>query len=133
MKEEKKQTKDEMPQTLMLEIERRNRCLSKNRRTHGKNSGIHTTAEIALNPGKHFRVSTITAGCLVEVNYFSSGKITKKKKGQMYSLMKQSCQGPCFVTVRFTKLSTNCFRSSLRTEQFHYVVVNQIANFETKL
>ena len=25
------------------------------------------------------------------------------------------------------------FRSSLRTEQFHYVVVNQIANFETKL
>lgn len=76
----KKNKKDEMRQTLMLEIERRYRRLSKNRRTHGKNRGIHTAAKIALNPGKHFRVSTIAAGCLVEVNYFSSGKVIKKKK-----------------------------------------------------
>ena len=33
---------------------------------------------------------------------------------------------------RFPKFVWNS-RSSLRTEQFHYVVVNQIANFETKL
>lgn len=67
----------------MLEIQRRYRRLSQNRRTHGKNRGIYTAVEIALNPGKHFRVSTIAAGCLVKVNYFSSGKvITKKKKNR---------------------------------------------------
>ena len=78
----------------MLQIQRRYRRLSKNRRTHGKNRGIHTAAEIALNPGKHFRVSTIAAGCLVEVNYFSSGKVINKKEkktGKRYSLMKQGC------------------------------------------
>ena len=37
------------------------------------------------------------------------------------------------LTVRFTKLLTNGSRSSLRTWQFHYVVVNQIVNLEMKL
>ena len=35
-----------------------------------------------------------------------------------------------YFTVRFTKLLTNGFQSSLRTWQFHYVFVNQIVNFE---
>ena len=38
-----------------------------------------------------------------------------------------------YFTVRFTKLLTNGFQSSLRTWQFHYVFVNQIVNSETKL
>ncbi len=33
----------------------------------------------------------------------------------------------------FHKVLTNGVRSSLQTWQFHYVVVNQIVNFETKL
>ena len=38
-----------------------------------------------------------------------------------------------YFTVRFTKLLTNGFQSSLWTWQFHYVFVNQIVNSETKL
>ena len=41
--------------------------------------------------------------------------------------------GALMVTVRFTKLLTNGFRSSLQTWQFHSVAVNQIVNLETKL
>ena len=87
----------------MLQIKRRYRRLSKNRRTHGKNRGIHTAAEIALNPGKHFRVSTIAAGCLVEVNYFSSGKVITKKKNRTKVQPNETRmqKGPCFVKKAF--------------------------------
>ena len=36
-------------------------------------------------------------------------------------------------TVDFTKLLTGGLRSSIRTWEFHYVTVNQMANFETNL
>ena len=58
----------------MLKVKWWNRGLPKNWWTRRKYSGTDATAEVTLDPWKHFWVCSVTACCLMKVNYFGSAK-----------------------------------------------------------
>ena len=101
--------------TLMLQVKWWNRGLPKDWWACREYSGADAIAEVTLDPWKHFWVCSVTACCLMKVNYFGS---TKKTFTLIRHYVTHSCKNRSKIRTTTTKTATRTAKNKKQNSNF---------------